>query len=495
MGGSHSRTNSTSSDRSVPGSNGKPRRLSKPRLPLTASQQAAEHGSVASALTFARETLQLAGLLSGGRIRIHEHDDAERALRHCHAADLPSNISAVDDKQPPVAVLLLWGGLDLTMHQRGADEQSIGFELERIGAQLRPGGVVAFRSHKVDTVTAHEWMAALGLADVQLKIEGDAVTAFGRMPWQPRAHERLRVGLCLTEKKRLTFEGRFHINLDEAHVELIDYVDGTAPPPSALVDVVLCKAPVPPAWSSLLVVDPPARATVLDDRQATNALLVSALRNHAIKVPAAWTLASEARFPVIAKPNDAREHHGLFFAREAAALPAAPASGWFLQQMIPHDCELLKVSVIGQHVSCARRPSATSHLEAATDAAVAQLSRAADAHPRKGGIVASMAADNDDATVDEPAQQPQVPLPERKALELVARAIQHDFGVSMFGFDLVVSKHDAQYYGACCIALSIGARCMGGLTRSGVFNSGGYQLLSQLCRRAFPSIPHSRPPA
>jgi hypothetical protein len=332
---SRSRESSRDSQNSTPRQSG--RRLSKPRVDLSRPKSVASamQPDLAEVLSWVRDSLHMAGL--AGPIRVHELDEFDRACRHAAWAALKHKVvaSGHDAAEPPAACLLLWGGLDLAAQDAGADEQSVGFDLERICADLRRGGVVAFSTALVDRELVQDWMDALGLDDCKiLQDEHGLLLARGHVPWKPRERPMLRIGLALNDKKRSTFESRLKLKFEAEQVLLVEAEQG------APCDVVLYKgSQVPKLWANVPVLDSPKAVEVLDSRWRTHVKLQQCLVNHKhIQLPEAWLDEPQA-YPVVAKPNDAREHLGLFLVRRSGVLEAkhTSKSGWFYQQCIAHD--------------------------------------------------------------------------------------------------------------------------------------------------------------
>ena len=129
--------------------------------------------------------------------------------------------------------------------------------------------------------------------------------------------------------------------------------------------------------SDVPVLDPPDQAKLTYDR-----LLTMELCSQVVDVPAqvVWGVAGDSRtydlddpeewfklqtqdssfsLPAVAKPVDAEKHQDLtavFNAKGLADLALQPR-GWILQEYIPHNDILFKVSVIGEKVFFSQRPT------------------------------------------------------------------------------------------------------------------------------------------
>jgi hypothetical protein len=346
-----------------------------------------------------------------------------------------------NSSQPCSMCCSLWGGLDFAIEGDAfADEQSLGFALLRLTAGLCDQGYfLAFfnvssvmnAEHPEDRVK--KWLEAFAIFDIEFhrRDQNKTILCMGQKRI-PQFTKKIRMGIFFTERKVRSFITPHFIDI--AHSMAIDIVTDNKP-----VDVILYKsdsALIPMSeWLKAPVVDLPSKASVLNDRNLSYKLAKAALTGLDVHFPD-WTLVLEdtAKFPVIAKPNNASAHLDLWF------IPSLDLLGefkqdqkkvdWFFQQSILHGPIVFKVEVVGEEIAIARRPSAVVTYAKQSS----KLPRSGDMHPRKKGA---------DSAIESWSK---FPAPTPTLMAQVAERLKKCFGVGLLGFDVVVETETSKVF-------------------------------------------------
>jgi hypothetical protein len=382
-----------------------------------------------------------------GVLLVHPRDSSPEDQQWL-ASELKVELSSLADVQNPCSVCCsIWGGIDSDVENNMfRDEQTLFFVLEKLVESLRHTGICIFafeESKAVHSCQATDYMEALksrlevfGISQIRhQKLQDGSLLLGGKKVAKPFS-PGLRVGLALSDRKSTTLlKPDFRRIAESLNVQL---VTETGHP----VDVAIFKADsevVPSEWSTTPLVDVPKNTFVLHDRLKTMQIARTALKPIGAEVP--WfsqNLEEVTSFPVVAKPNDASLHSDLWFVDSPSALNLLPVDVvWFYQKIIDHNAVIFKVSVIGSHVSIARRPSAIEKMTIDSG----KLSRKDNQHSRKKTINSGTVSPDARCTTQTFEQvrtfYPDSPAPSFEAVTKIAMALQQCFELTLFGFDLI----------------------------------------------------------